>query len=366
MSVVGERVPRGRLTLARCFDAHANALDILRLALAATVAVVHATEVGFGHQPELGASTLGDLAVDGFFVLSGFLVTESLLRLRSLRRYAWHRFLRIMPGFWVCLVITAAVVAPLGAHLGGQPVSTIMDEPDTAVGYVTSNAALQMRQFGISGVTDPLTGEQAVLDGALWTLFYEAGCYVAVALLGVAGALRGRTWLVAAACAGLWLATMVSAGGVDLGSHLALRFLTVFMFGVAARVYADRVPVSGALALLSLLAVGAGLAFTGDYRAVAAPAFAYMLLWAAVRLPFRHRPRWDLSYGVYVYHWPIQLLLALAGATVMGEALFVLVSLALACAAAAASWLLVERRALRLKGARWVESGWRRDVRART
>ncbi|MCI2239851.1 acyltransferase family protein [Kineococcus sp. TRM81007] len=342
-------------TLAALFDPRSNSLNVLRLTLAVTVAVVHGMENGFGHQPQVGSTDLGSLAVDGFFVISGFLVARSFLRLGSLRRYAWHRFLRIAPGFWVCLLVTAAVVAPLAAVLSGRPATAVLEGPETAVSYVTANAALLMRQFGVSAVTDPVEGGQAVLDGSLWTLFFEACCYGAVAALGVLGVLRRRRWLLLA-CGLLWAATIASAAGVDLGTELMLRFLFVFLLGAAGHVFADRVPVSGLLAAACVPLVVAGLHLLPDHRALAGPAFAYLFLWAAVRLPLRQDPRWDLSYGLYVYHWPIQLLLALAGAAALGTAGFVALSLLLACAAAAASWLLVESPALRLKDAAWVEA----------
>ena len=49
----------------------------------------------------MGLSTLGEFGLDGFFILGGFLVIRSFLNLGSFPRYARHRFLRIMPGFWV-------------------------------------------------------------------------------------------------------------------------------------------------------------------------------------------------------------------------------------------------------------------------
>ncbi|WP_432504314.1 acyltransferase family protein [Kineococcus arenarius] len=344
-----------RPTLAALFDPRDNSLDVLRLALAGFVAVVHGTANGFGRQPHVGTTDLGSVAVDGFFVVSGFLVTRSFLRLGSLRRYAWHRFLRIAPAFWVCLVVTAAAVAPLAAVLGGQSAAVVLEGPDSAPSYVSSNALLLMRQFGVTGVGDPVRGGQAVLDGSLWTLFFEACCYGAVAALGVVGVLRRRAWLLAA-CAVLWAATIAAAAGVDLGTELMLRFLFIFLLGAAGYVFADRVPVSGALAAASTALVVAGLHLLPDHRALAGPAFAYVVLWAAVRLPLRWRPRWDLSYGLYIYHWPVQLLLALAGAAVLGAVPFVALSLLLACAAAALSWLLVERPCLRMKDASWVQA----------
>ncbi len=78
----------------------------------------------------------------------------------------------------------------------------------------------------------------------------------------------------------------------------------------------------------------------------------YLCVYGMVRLPLRWTPSWDLSYGLYVYHWPVQLLLLLSGAATLGSVPFVLISLALALALAALSWVTVEGPALRLKDAR--------------
>lgn len=72
----------------------------------------------------LGAVHAGRFGLDGFFILSGFLVTRSFLALDPLPRFIWHRFLRIMPGFWVCLLVTTFVVAPAAALLHGLPALT--------------------------------------------------------------------------------------------------------------------------------------------------------------------------------------------------------------------------------------------------
>jgi peptidoglycan/LPS O-acetylase OafA/YrhL len=92
-----------------------------------------------------------------------------------------------------------------------------------------------------------------------------------------------------------------------------------------------------------------------DYRLVGAVGFAYLCLYAAVRLPLRGNPRWDLSYGLYVYHWPVHLLLALAGATALGEWAFAALGITLALGLAVLSWVFVEAPALRHKDAAWVD-----------
>ncbi|MGY1716364.1 acyltransferase family protein [Geodermatophilus sp. SYSU D01106] len=340
-------------TLGTTFSPRSNALALMRLVLAGTVAVAHGLDIGAGWQPVVGRAPLADLAVDGFFVLSGFLVVRSALRLPSTGRFAWHRFLRLMPGFWACLLVTAIIVAPLAAVLAGRdPLAVLADGESPAWRYVVVNAALPILQFDIAGITAP-TGED-VLDGSLWTLQYEAACYVLVGVLGAAAVLRRRPVWVPAGCAVVWVALLAEHAGlipvdVPVLDNLQLfRFLLLFLLGGAAWLYADRVPVGWPWLVGSTVVLAAAL-WLPDHRVVGAVAFAHLCLAAVARFPLRWEPRWDLSYGLYLYHWPVQFLLLLAGAAALDPASFVLTSLVLALGAATVSWLLVERPALRLK-----------------
>jgi peptidoglycan/LPS O-acetylase OafA/YrhL len=343
------------------FDPRNNHLSVIRLGLATLVAVVHGLQVGFGHQPYLGRTGYGELAVDAFFVLSGFLLAGSYLRLNSIRRYAWHRFLRIMPGFWVCLLVTALAAAPMIAYLEGRTITSVFRGDESAIRFLTSNCLLLMQQFGIVGLPT-YGGEPGILNGSLWTLFYEALCYAAVVGLGVIGALRRRPEITLFVIGLLWAAIAINSAGVDVvGQERMLRFGLMFLIGTGLCLYADRVPVRGDLALVALAGVLLSLLFLPDYRALAAPAFGYLCLWLVVlRVPTTTWLRSDFSYGLYVYHWPILQILVAAGVTHLGRPVFVIVGVALAMAAALFSWDLVERPALQYKDAAWVTSDRRR------
>ena len=337
------------------FDARSNALAMIRLGLAAGVAVDHASFIGFGHHASIGSAPIGDLAVDGFFVISGFLVTRSYLRLNSVRRYAWHRFLRIAPGFWACLIISAVIIAPLMAVLDGHSAVSVFSGGQSSFAYVRADAFLQMRQFDING--NPFTAHAPhVVDGSLWTLFYEAICYTLIAGLGVAGVLQRRRWLVLAVCGGQWLLLALAGLGLGhVGSQYLLPLSFFFMLGAAGHLFADRLIINDVLAGACAAIVLAGVFLVTDYRPVIAPAFAYLCLWSIVRVPLRQNPSRDLSYGLYVYHWPIVQSLTLVGATAVTVLPFIALCVALALLAAVASWTIIEKPALSFKDAAWVD-----------
>ncbi|MDG4786356.1 acyltransferase [Micromonospora sp. WMMD1102] len=383
---IGHRLRR---TLHESYSPGQNAFGFLRLVLAIGVLVAHAWPLGFG-LPSPGWSVssgqvdLGMLCVQGFFVVSGFLVTGSGLRF-PLPRYLWHRALRIFPGLWVCLLVTAFVLAPLAAYheLGG--LDGFWTHPAGPTEYVRTNWLASMEQYPISGLLADtpfgrLAGAPSAFNGSLWSLRYELGCYALLgALLGTAALRRApRTvLLLLVLCyafivrdvltAGHWTVRPPDRGAVGpfplVGSFAANHVLYLgflFLGGVAARLYAHRLPMSGPLALVATV-TAVGTAWQGAFVVLGLPAYAYLLLYLGVALPSRltriGRTR-DYSYGIYIYAFPVQQLVALFGGARYGLWAYLALSLLGTLVLAIASWHLVERPALALK--RWSRPSSRR------
>ncbi|MCW0212543.1 MAG: acyltransferase [Pseudonocardia sp.] len=333
-------------TLQSRFDPRRNGLDVLRLGFAVLVAVSHGIDIHTGHQPQWGSATLGDFGLDGFFILSGFLVTRSFLKLDSLPRFIWHRFLRIMPGFWVCLVVVGLLVAPLAAVLQGTPASTAFTSDPSALRFVLGNAALLMVQYDIAGILAN-TPQGVSFNGALWTLFFEAGCYGLVAVAGVLGVLRRRRWLVAALAVLLAVLTVFQEIGVPiLVNDRVVRLAFVFVLGMLAHLYAARIPMRPDLALAAAAVFLLSVVLFTDYRVLGAAPFAYACLWVGTSRRMAWSVREDLSYGIYIYHWPALQLMTVAGAAKLSTTMFVPLGIAVATVPAVLSWFLVEQPAL--------------------
>lgn len=336
-------------TLHERFDPRRNSVDLLRLTFAGLVATAHGVVLHTGTQPQWGRSTLGAFGVDAFFVLSGFLVTRSYLQSASVARFAWHRFLRIMPGFWVCLLVVAFVGAPVAALLRGlAPAVAFTGEP-SALRYVLGNAGLLVTQYDIAGILSANPRPMS-FNGALWTLAFEAACYLIVAVLGVAGVLARRRFVVVAAVGTLAVLTALQELGVPVPvNDRILRLLFVFLLGAAAYLYADRIPMHWGLAAAAAVVFLISVASFQNYRVLGAAPLAYVLLWfgACFRWPWSMRT--DLSYGLYIYHWPLFQILFLTGVGTLWTLLFVPIGLTLALGVAWLSWRLVEEPALRHK-----------------
>lgn len=359
--------------LAQAFTGRANSFGLLRLCFAFAVLVAHTAVLGYG-RPLSARVDVPGLAVAGFFGISGFLVTRSALR-SGLARYLWHRALRILPGLWVCLLVTALAVAPWLWWLRHGTFDGLFSAPNGVWSYLRANWWTGLRQLGIGDVLlDTPYGRQtraSVLNGSLWTLSYEVLCYFGIAALAVVGILRRARWLVLALAVGAFgvlcynaVPGPTTAGPLLVHGHLGpfplvggfaaswlLHYGFMFLLGALAELYRDRVPISDAFGVAALVVVGA-FAADGALFGPALVAYEYVILWLAVRLPARLHAvgqRNDYSYGVYIYAFLVQQVLARFGVPGWGPLPYLLASALVSLALAALSWHLVERRALRLK-----------------
>jgi len=320
-----------------------NALNFVRLVLAGLVIASHTWPIGgFGPDPTLGDLTLGSWAVAGFFAISGYLITGSRMNL-SLRDYAQRRGLRIYPGFWVCLVVVAFVFAPMAAWRAGVPF-----ELSSAVHFAWSNSSAVLSQMRIGGELARLPYAN-VWNGSLWTLQVELGCYLLMGLaLCSTWARRHLTWTAAGSLLVLTMFNVANAqwgyGGLVIDF---LKFASYFAAGSLLWSVGDRIRVNGWWVAGSVFALASctALSVVGQWGVVP---LAYLVLAFGAWCPVRWGVHRDLSYGVYIYAFPVQQVLVMTGVRRLGAAPFMVAALALALPLAWVSWALVERPALRL------------------
>ena len=347
-----------------------NSVGFLRLLLAAVVLYSHAYFLGgFGRDHfsifSRDAVSAGTLAVQCFFVLSGALIATSWNRRHSLGRFLWHRFLRLAPALWVCLAVTAFVFTPV-LHFHTPPPRTHFFELDpSAWDYVWRNLIFPRTKIAIPPYPN-LTHWGGDWNGSLWTLFYEGFCYVVVAGLGLLGLLnRFRVaggvvivgfialctfWTVCSPTPPGWLPTITGRLFATPGKQLTVLFLA----GSAWAIFPE---VSQALLRrrwVGPLACGLIVATwqLGLHAALGPWLLPPALFWTAQALPFANFERWaggDYSYGVYVYGYPIQQILAHFQLHTYGIVTYLAASFVLTGLCAFASWRLVERPALALK-----------------
>jgi peptidoglycan/LPS O-acetylase OafA/YrhL len=119
--------------------------------------------------------------------------------------------------------------------------------------------------------------------------------------------------------------------------------------GSVAYLCVHRIPINAWLAGGAAATFLLGVALFDDYRVLGAAPLAYAFFWFGTSFPWPWSMRADLSYGVYVYHWPLFQLLGLTGLATLPTALFVPIGLVLAGAPAALSWYAIEKPALSRK-----------------
>ena len=334
-------------TIAEAWGSGNNNFNLIRLIAAWLVIYGHAWAITGSGGGDLiaqltGIKFAGAVAVDMFFVISGFLIAASLER-NSARAYLAGRALRILPALLVCVAMSVFVLGPL--------VTTATDywrHPDTWR-YLWVNGSLWSNTYFLPGVFEG--NPNHAVNGSLWTLPIEARLYLALLIAGVLGLLAPRRYTP------LWALALLGAYAVavwrhPLPDHLANYAWTTafFITGTAAWVNRARIRL-GPWPLLTLLLAAALARGTPWFHLPYFALEAYGTLFLALRptLPsIRHH---DLSYGLYLYGWPAGQLVqwAAPGGPLHNVAWTTLLAFALA----ALSWLLVERPALRLKQ-RWV------------
>lgn len=280
------------------------AMHALRLFFALLVVWDHSHYiVGLSPRDMLPGIDPGTFAVWAFFFLSGFLVTNSWIHNSDPARFAVHRAARIGPALLAALVFSSLVaLGTLGFAL-------------TGVGHgffgTTWGLAHEILHDTIPGAY-PGTRYASVLNGSLWSLRWEMAAYLFVLICGVAGMFRKTT----IANLGLVLALLLllaDPGGAFLyhGAHATFNVAYVlgeFILGMLLAANFARTSrwwIIMLAAIVLLIGHYAGEAMTEKWSLLAVPA---LLVYFVSISPIWRMPDlgWDLSYGTYVYAWPVE------------------------------------------------------------
>jgi peptidoglycan/LPS O-acetylase OafA/YrhL len=340
-------------------DYSRNNFDILRFAAAVMVVFAHAYVLS-GHpldEPlsrQTALEDFGSLGVSIFFVISGFLVTSSFLRKPNLPAFLVNRALRLLPALGVVSVLSAFLIGPLVTTL---PIGAYLLRPATWL-YPVRNLLIFPVDYALPGVFAANPYPNAV-NGSLWTLRLEVSFYLVIAFLGWrralgTGALAGVFALAALFYEALHLGVIHAPVQAMLLCRTAVLFFAGGLAYAAAGEGFWRSRWGWALGAAALVVLGAAAPFRPVGMAILPLVLAPVVLSLAFApIPLIHR--WgrfgDLSYGVYLWAFPAgQTLMKVEGAAVTPMSL-AFQSLALTLPLAAASWWLIERRALGAKGA---------------
>ena len=290
-----------------------------------------------------GSIWIGELAVNGFFAISGFLVAASLIR-RGVVDYPSSRGLRIFPALILCVLAMVCVLGPLMTSLD---LGTYLQHPRT-LSYLYNAAAFFQMQFDLPGVFKelPMSG----VNGSLWSLTAEVRCYLLLAAAGLLHLVHYRglanLLLVAAIVLGFYHYSDLPLLGFNARFGRPALFFAV---GVLFYLNRDKIILDGRLALAAAFATFYSFG-TPWSQYVFPAAFTYLLFYLAYRTPHMDLDSrlGDLSYGIYIYAWPVQQLVRMY-LPHEGPYMNTLVSTPIVFALAWLSWHWVEKPVLARK-----------------
>jgi peptidoglycan/LPS O-acetylase OafA/YrhL len=292
--------------------------DLLRILFATLVLLSHAPEITDGnmsrellHRFTGAPMTFGVFGVDGFFVLSGYLIAASWLGDPELFNFLRKRVLRIVPGYLVAVVLSTIAVGILAPGV------------ERFFAGLNVHFLISVVLLGSPATPPVFPGRPyAEVNGALYTIGYEFRCYLLVAILGLCGLLRRP--IVCLVAAVLLLSSLVYPsffGRMHWPRHveallghpgLAFRLTAVYLVGVCFYLFRDRLvfrpwvawPAACVLVGVFALAPSFGelaLVLCGSYLMFYLGRMRLPWLSGMSRLP-------DISYGIYLYGWPVECL----------------------------------------------------------
>lgn len=320
-------------------DRFSNNFDFLRFAAAVAIVFTHAYALRLGFVG-IGISDpillMGQAALAALLVTSGYLITSSWESTASASRFAWKRFLRIVPALIPEILLTLFIIGPMMTTLPvGEYFSALFSPAGLAtIPFFENGAAISLFQG------NPCT----CVNGSLWTIPVEIVMYGVVAILGIAGLLRrwGVIPAVAAINALIWIVWF------DDPQMSKVRYTLYFLIG--AYLYLHRKQITCRPAVAGALLLVLGVSALTPYSAVAGViCIPYLTLYVAhLPVPFLNTfgRAGDFSYGIYIYHYPIQQTLIQATENMLSlPALFGL-SFFATFALAFLSWNVIEKRAM--------------------
>ena len=307
---------------------------------------------GLYAEPGLGNNSLGTLGVYIFFTISGLLVTKSWYAHPRATAFLGKRALRILPGLAAATLFVLLVVGPMLTSLS---LRDYFLDPLT-LKYLGNISMFDM-SYNLPGVftNNPFAGST---NGSLWTLAYEFVAYLGLAVIGYfglikhrAGLLRSFVYLVIGTYVFMQIFPNPVYSILDLQINYLIPNVAFFVMGSLFYLYRDEIRLSepGAVAAFILVSVSPFLPMQWFIRLLALP---YLITYLAL-MPTKYAHKFsrygDFSYGMYIYAWPVQQVIAAVGHGHVGPLRLTLYAFPPILILAALSWHLIEKPSLKLK-----------------
>lgn len=333
-----------------------NNFNLIRFAAASMVLYSHSFALSTGlmiREPlaDILGMFLSNIAVDIFFVISGFLVTQSLLNRRNLIDFILARIFRIYPGLIGSIVFCVFIV---GIYFTALSVQSYLSDRET-YRFLFKNSSLI---FGLSegylpGVFDNIPLRKAV-NGSLWTLPLEIKMYVILAFVGVIiFAIKkwsGRNFFrpVIVAIVGMAIIANISNYFFPFMNKKLLHLFLMFFTGSAFFLLKNTIVISKRIAVLMFLVLLLAMVEQKVFFVLYVMFIAYLVICMAF-IPSgiirKFNQFGDYSYGMYIYAFPVQQSIA---SLIPGVSVFVMFMLSFLVTLffAMLSWHFIEKKFL--------------------
>ncbi len=336
------------ISLGEAFESRANNLNLLRLLAALSVIYGHATAIT-GKGPNdvflqyIGYKFIGGVAVDIFFVISGFLIARSVCGPSNITYFISSRLLRIYPGLIACIALSVFIVGPL------LSTDTSYWGSSQTWKYLLLNGFAISTEYSLPGTF--IFNHNKAFNGSLWSIAVEIRLYVFTLVLYMLGVFKFRLVF-----NGLFFLTIIIIYHytqyfewfyvLEYENHRHVSLM--FMIGVFSYINRDKVQLNW-IFLLTLLIIS----WSQLYQPTFGYTYTFVLPYLVFVLCFAPWGQWynncgDYSYGVYLYGWPCQQIVynSNSGISNFEHALYASF-LALCCAFL--SWHVIEKPMLKLK-----------------
>lgn len=352
-------------TFSDIYNRKNNSYDDMRFILASMVLFVHSYALLYGHEKDFFSEmvnhqlALSTLAVYSFFILSGFFMIQS-LEVNSFVKYVQHRVLRIIPAFWMSLLLFSFLIIPIVS----QDIDIFSFHTGSSLEFVTKAGS-----FHIFGYAWTITGAFPdnpfidVINGSMWTLKFEVALYFILPI--IIWIIHDRKDFLLIVHIGLLLLAILNIAvgfnlfnipcckawvfGVNEYSSLIL-FTSYFFAGVIFYKFKERIVVSKRIFILCILLFVLSM-FFGNMKLVTLITLPYIVLIIGSVLKVKIlSATGDYSYGMYIYSFPVQQILIKFFKNDINAIQLFFTSFFITLVLSVFSWHLLEKKFIKKKG----------------
>ena len=349
-----------------CFlESRNNNFNLIRFIAAFGVLFSHSFSLALGSSEtepfkQLFGMSFGQIAVDIFFISSGFLIANSLFVKKDLVDFLWARFLRIYPGLFAAVLFCVFVV---GLYFTSYPVKQYIMNPQTYI-FIAKNTVLFLgEEPSLPGVFEALPWA-GVVNGSLWTLPFEVKAYCLLVVFSIIihrlikwskGLLSERLLylLIPLLCMIIYIANHFYIFlPISYFASEDFRLYSLFFIGNACYIFRGNLVLSKRLFYAVSLFLLISATHTDLFFIVYNVTIFYVIFYIAYIPKGRIRKfnqYGDYSYGIYIYAWPVQqsVVALISGINVLELCIY---SFAITLLLSYLSWHCIEKKALKLKG----------------